>query len=192
MRFRDLVTQVVVPIMVEQQAKTQVFASQLRFGWESWLQVEIYWALRSLEGVRSFEREPVYPGSRLRADFNFVTQRSPNVTIWVELKAQRERNIEQVVAELSNDMVKLRQSFPTGPSDYGGAIAVAPIGGTQAILTVARAAILAHPNLGPGCLAWVSYYALSGRGVSTGNLANPTTWPSDPNAPVILAYVQPE
>lgn len=139
MRFEGFVDGFVVPVVRADYDRIRVFASDLRGGWEVWLQVQIFWALRnSDDGVQEFTREPVYPGGNKKADFNFVPLTADRVTIWVELKTQRQGNIAHAIREFDSDVIKLEDNFPTDGRNTAGAIVVIPVGSSEEILSAAR------------------------------------------------------
>ena len=184
MRFQGFVDQILIPIANNKRQEIADFAFDLRGGWEGWLQVECYWQLTITTGVLNFTREPWYPGGGYKADFAFTPGNSQQVTIWVELKTQRQDNIGQAAREFSDDAIKLIQNFPVGAQNYPGAVAVIPNGGTEDILTDSRAAV--GQRMGNAYLNKIRYAALAGEGVMRGNLSDQTTWPNIDDTTVAL------
>lgn len=187
MRFQGFVDGYVLPIVAGKKPQVQAFATNINGGWEAWLQVEVYWVLaHSAAGVFQFNREPQYPGSLLKADFNFIAGNSREITIWVELKTQRRNDMIQAAREFMADIKKLKDYFPTGNQNYAGSIAVIPNGNARDNLNIARDT--AFEKQGGDILPKIYYAVLDPNGKKTGNLQNSAYFPNV-NQPTVLFYV---
>ncbi len=180
MRFQQFVENYVAPILLK-DPRVQVYSTALDGGWEGWLQVEIFSELYP-EGV-VFTREPTYPGgSNKRADFNFVSATSPEITVWVELKTQRLGSVDRALAEFLSDIDKINDFFPRGGPFYAGAVVAIPNGGSREILEYARAQLAPHVSLPD-----IRFAVPTIGGVDHGTLFDdPSSFPDDPGAPVLL------
>ena len=132
MRFQQFVTRVVNPVVQEEFESIEILASEIDGGWESWMQIELYFRLRELDGgIYAFGREKRYPGRGI-CDFCFRSNNAPDVTTWVELKVQLHADPTNTVDRFANDIEKVRRSG-IGYNDTAGAVVVIPFHAEVAI-----------------------------------------------------------
>ncbi len=195
MRFQQFVQDVVVPTAQSNYAKINDLATKINGGWEVWFQVEMYFRLAA--GVRGisvqdddivFTREPLYPNSALRADFNFTPSNSDTTLTWVELKVERKANYRVALDEFRRDIDKVQGvARNLGPNDTVGAVVLVPVESVPFMDAAKEELGELRDNL--------RYYRFN-EGTSVGSPCPLDRYPEcgderSPNAVTVLYYVHP-
>lgn len=127
MRFQQFAQNIAVPVAQAEYDEARNLAVNINWGWEPWLQVEYFLALQQHgPGLHAFHREPQYPASLLRADFNFVPANAQATTTWVELKVENNGDAAGAIHRYYGDIEKI-QGVHVGANDSVGALVIVPI-----------------------------------------------------------------
>jgi hypothetical protein len=143
MRFQQFIEDIVNKKVQNKINEVKNLSKHIDGGWEVWLQVELFFKLQDSDqtrGLKDFNREPHYSSGQ-RADFNFVPKNADQSTTWVELKVQRNEQVQQPIAEFKTDFDKIK-AVTIGPNDTAGAMVVVARKAKDALVEAARIFVL--------------------------------------------------
>ena len=94
-------------------------------GWEVWLQCQSFSMLHDSASY-DFTREVKYPTNNQKCDFQIKKIQDNQITLWVELKVQLNRNVHDLIKRFGDDVIKIQDLNLPQESNSLGAIAVVP------------------------------------------------------------------